>query len=289
MKAEIVNVTPQMAADWLSLNEDNRPLRRTVVDGLKAAFGRGEYLQTHQGIAFSKTGKLLDGQHRLTAISELRDGLFPMLVSWGVAENAFQVMDIGVKRSPADALRIADRRVVEVARLIGVICMVKRANVTPTMLMPIIQHIQVAHDSLMAFCPTSVRSWSAAPVRLAAVSSILNGTSQDYVKAVYRALVLSDFDHMPPIAHSLYRAHVNGSVRASDTYDMLARCLDVFNPKKGGNKKIQIKDNSEAVAHIKSLFGHLIEQEAPMAKKMATQEWAAKGVLQRNSNRIASI
>lgn len=45
------------------------------------------------------------------------------------------------------------------------------------------------------------------------------------------------------------------------------------------------KDTSEAVAHIKSLFGHLIEQEAPMAKKMAAQEWTAKGVLPVHSSR----
>lgn len=287
MKAEIVNVTPQMAADWLSLNEDNRPLRRTVVDGLKAAFGRGEYLQTHQGIAFSTTGKLLDGQHRLTAISELRDGLFPMLVTWGVAENAFQVMDIGVKRSPADALRIADRRVVEVARLIGVICMVKRASVTPMMLVPIIERIQDAHDALLSFCPASVRSWSAAPVRLAAVTSILSGVDQDYVKAVYRSLVMSDFEAMPPIAQALYRAHVSGTVRASDVYDMLARCLDVLNPKKAANKKIQIKDSSDAVARVKILFGELIEQERQEPKKIATQERVAKGVLPLHSSRIA--
>ncbi len=287
MKAEIVNVTPQMAADWLSLNEDNRPLRRTVVDGLKAAFGRGEYLQTHQGIAFSTSGKLLDGQHRLTAISELRDGVFPMLVTWGVAENAFQVMDIGVKRTPADALRMADRRVVEAARVIGVICMTKRANVTPMMLVPIIEHIQPAHDALTSFCPSVVKTWSSAAVRLSAVTSMLAGGDTDYIKATYRSLIQSDFDAMPPVARAIYRSHVNGAVRASDTYDMLARGMSVFNVKKAANTKIQIKDTGEAIAWIKAMYGHLIEQEAP--KKMAAQEWAAKGVLQRNSNRIASI
>ena len=286
MKAEIVNVTPQMAADWLSFNEDNRPLRRTVVNGLKAAFARGEYIQTHQGIAFSKTGKLLDGQHRLTAISELRDGLFPMLVTWGVSENAFQVMDIGVKRSTADALRI-DRRVVEVARLIGVICMVNRASVSPMMLVPIIDRIQDAHDSLLSFCPATVKAWSAAPVRLAAVTSILSGVDQDYVKAVYRSLVMSEFDAMPPVAQALYRNYVSGAVRASDVNDMLARCLDVFSPKKANNKKIQIKDTLDALARVKTLFGDLIEQGRPEPKKIATQEWAAKGVSPIHSSRIA--
>lgn len=287
MKSEIVNVTPQMAADWLSLNEENRQLRRAVVDGLKAAFSRGEYLQTHQGIAFSKEGKLLDGQHRLTAISELRDGIFPMLVSYDVTEKAFQVMDIGLKRTPADALRMDDRRVVEVARLIGTICMAKRASVTPVMLLPIIENIQWAHSSLISFCPTSVKAWSAAPVRLAAVATMVGGGDSDYIRAAYRALVLSDFDAMPPVARALYKAYVNGTVRASDTYDMLSRSMAVFNVKKAANTKIQIRDNSESVAFIKSLFSHLIEQEAPLAKKMAAKEWTAKSVLPINSSRPA--
>lgn len=285
MKAEIVNVTPQMAADWLSLNHDNRQLRRTVVNGLKAAFLRGEYLQTHQGIAFSESGKLLDGQHRLTAISELREGLFPMLVTWGVTENAFQVMDIGVKRTPADALRIADRRIVEVARMIATICMSTRSSVTPMMLLPIIERIQNAHDSLVSFCPTCAKTWSSSPIRLAAVTSMLSGINQDYVKTVYRSLVLSEFDSMPPVAQALYRSQVSGRVRASDSNDMLARCLDVFNPKKASNTKIQLKDNLDAVARIKTMFGDLIEQGRQEPKKIATQAWAAKDVLQPHSNR----
>lgn len=287
MKAENVNVTPQMAADWLSLNENNRPLRRTVVEGLKAAFLRGEYIQTHQGIAFSETGELLDGQHRLTAISELRDGCFPMLVSWGVAENAFQVMDIGLKRSPADALRIADRRVVEVSRLIGTICLNKKGSVTPLMLLPIIDAIQRAHDGLMAFCPSCVKAWSAAPVRLAAVMAIISGGNADYIKSTYRALVTTDFDGMPPVARALYKAHVNGAVRASDTQDMLSRCSVAFNYKKAELSKIQIKDNSEATAKVRALFGHLIPQEVQVEKKKATPLGAAKSVLRVDSNRAA--
>lgn len=223
MKSEIIKVTPQMAAEWLSLNENNRPLRRTVIEGLKAAFARGEYMTTHQGIAFSETGELLDGQHRLTAISELRDGCFPMLVSRGVIENAFTVMDIGLKRTPADALRIDDRRVVEVARLIGVICLTKKGSVTPLMLLPIINEIQRSHDSLVYFCQTVSKGWSTAPVRLAAVVSLVSGGDADYIKATYRSLVLSDFDSMSPVARALYRSYVNGNVRSSDRYDMLAR------------------------------------------------------------------
>lgn len=289
MKSEIVNVTPQMAAHWLSLNVENRPLRRSVVEGLKAAFARGEYIQTHQGIAFSARGNLLDGQHRLTAISEMRGVSFPMLVSHDVDDGAFQVMDIGLKRSHADALRIEDRRVVEVARLIAVICSPKRTAVTPLMLVPIIETIQPTHDALMSFCSSSVKAWSSAAVRLAAVASIHGGGDVDYIKTTYRSLVLSDFDAMPTVARALYKAYINGTVSASDRTDMFARGLVVFNAKKAANSKVQIKDTSEATAFIRSLFLHLIEPEAPAPKKMTVEKSAVKSVLHGNSSRQRGV
>lgn len=61
-------VTPKMAAEWLKLNTANRKLRRWWASAIASAIKRGEYVCTHQGVAFSASGVLLDGQHRLVAI-----------------------------------------------------------------------------------------------------------------------------------------------------------------------------------------------------------------------------
>jgi hypothetical protein len=288
MKAEIVNVTPAKALEWLKFNTDNRPLRRTVVNGLKMALQRGEYVQTHQGIAFGVDGALLDGQHRLTAISELRDGVFPMLVAWGVPNDAFKVMDIGIKRSAADSLK-EDRRLVEVARLIAVICDTKRTTVTPTQLLPIIDRIQHTHESLVAFAPRSIRTWSAASVRTAAVVSVLTRVDFDYVKTIYRSLVMCDYAAMPSVGHALVKAVNNGGARASDVLDMVARCMVVFDPKNAQLTKIQIKDNSKAVGIIRARFADItfLPEESYLDKKKAPNESGANGVLQANYSRLA--
>lgn len=288
MKTEIVNVTPQMASDWLKNNVNNRALRRTMVDGLKAAFIRGEYVQTHQGVAFGANGELLDGQHRLTAISELRDGSFPMVVATDVPNDAFRVMDIGAKRTNADALRIDDRRLVEMARLIAGICTNKRSSVTPTMLLPIIDVVERQHSALICFCPSSSRTWSAAGVRLAAVMSVMKGNDPEYVRAVYRSLVLSDFDSMPPVARALFKSNLNGKVRAGDSGDILARCLVAFSPKKAMLTKVQVNDTSDALAQVRAMYGYLIASEIEEAeKKKATPKGAAKSVLQADSNALS--
>ena len=290
MKTEIVNVTPQMASDWLSFNVNNRPLRRSMVDGLKSAFLRGEYVQTHQGVAFASNGELLDGQHRLTAIAELRDGSFPMMVARDVPEGAFRVMDIGAKRTNADALRIDDRRLVELARLIAGICTNKRSGITPTMLLPIIDAIERPHTSLVAFCPTFSKTWSASSVRLAAVMMMMTGTDPEYVRTIYRALVLSDFDAMPPVVRALYKSHVNGFVRISDTADILTRCLIAFSPKKMAQTMVRVNDTTAATAQVRAMYSYLIpvETENVPEKKKATPKGAAKSVLPFNYSQLTA-
>lgn len=288
MKTETINVTPQMAADWLAFNTGNRPLRRAGVESLKSAFLRGEYVQTHQGIAFSASGELIDGQHRLTAISELRDGVFPMQVTRGALDPSFAVIDIGIKRTAADSLKEEDKRLVESARLIAAMCNTKRSSITPTMLIPIIDEIRTVHSRLLSFCPTAVRTWSSSPVRVAAVYAMLSGEPQDYVKSVYHSLVHLEYDAMPTVAKALCRAHANGAIRASDSLDMMARCMIVFSEKKAGISRIQIIDTAPAVAQIRGMFSHLIapETEASPHKK-ATPAGVAKGALQRNFIRSA--
>jgi len=282
MKVEIVNVTPQLASEWLRANRGNRTIRRNVVDGLRLSFQRGEYKRTHQGVAFSESGRLLDGQHRLTAISEMRDGVFPMVVATGLPDDAFLVMDIGAKRNAADALQESDRKLVEVARLIGFTLMNGRSTVTPQMLLPIIDEIRHQHESLIAFCPRCSRTWSSAPMRLAAVISMNRGGDKDYIKSVYRALVLSRFGDMPPVAHALYKSVQNGSARASNTLDMLARGLIVFDERKASTSRIQSFSTSEASESVRKLFGHLVNNEDVEGKKKAARESAAKDVLPLN-------
>lgn len=98
-------ITPAMAKEWLENRARQRPINRASVDDLKRQINEKLWKLTHQGIAISKSNKLLDGQHRLTAIVELGVTL-PMMVTYGLEENTFAVMDVGRKRRPSDILGI---------------------------------------------------------------------------------------------------------------------------------------------------------------------------------------
>lgn len=269
MKVEIVNVTPQMASEWLKVNTINRPLQRTVVENAKLAYERGEYVMTHQGIAFSDTGRLLDGQHRLTALAEMPDGFsVQMMVTRGLPEEAFKAMDIGRKRSHADVLH-EDRRLVEVARFLATIYTGRPNAITPQFLIPFIEWARSTHGALIDFCPTVAKVWGSAPVRAAAVVSIESGVDADYVKVVYRSMILADFAAMPPCAHVLYRSFQGGSVRASAGLDTFSRVLKIMRPENANLKQIKVIDPGVVASKVREFL--ISEIDGGPKKKGATQ------------------
>jgi hypothetical protein len=106
MHMEVLHVTPELAAEWLTRNTNNRPLSKSAVQQLAAQIQRGEWQLTHQGIAFDEDGVLIDGQHRLAAITKAGIAV-PLTVTYGVPRASFTVMDTGRKRTGRDALALA--------------------------------------------------------------------------------------------------------------------------------------------------------------------------------------
>jgi hypothetical protein len=105
VRSRVQTITPARAAEWLTSNTTNRPLSRPVVRSFAEAMRRGEWLVTHQGIAFDVNGVLVDGQHRLAAVIEA-DQPVEMTVFTEVPEGAFDVLDTGKRRTAADVLAI---------------------------------------------------------------------------------------------------------------------------------------------------------------------------------------
>ena len=108
-----IRVTPAMAADWLKNNLVNRELSRHTVEAYARDMRNGDFIPTHQGIAFNDAEELIDGQHKLSAI--VKTGLTILLmVTFGlpkkIAGKNFTVMDVvdrGRTRTVADQLKIA--------------------------------------------------------------------------------------------------------------------------------------------------------------------------------------
>lgn len=252
MKIEVIDITPKIAREWLLSNIVNRPLRPGRVEELDALWTRGEWKLTHQGIAFDVNGHLADGQHRLTFIASLPDDAkVPMMVTWGVSKDAYFGMDRGAMRSNSDILA-KEKRVVEVARFIANIHLGRANGITPEYLLPFLSIVEQEHADLMEFCSTTCKTWSATPVRTAAVLKVLIDGDKDYVHAVYKSMVHHDFESMPKIAQSLFSAYMRGTVTASDKYDIMARVLKVLDRNNAKLTKVQIKDTAKVMASVRT-------------------------------------
>lgn len=104
-KIEILDVSPEMAARWLKANVCNRPIQSRNLQMIKDDMNNGRWFMAYDPVRFDQEGRLIDGQHRLTAIAET--GLtFPMLVVFDLNHEVFQVLDTGRVRSGSDVLVI---------------------------------------------------------------------------------------------------------------------------------------------------------------------------------------
>ena len=97
-------VTPETAARWLESNRNNRNVRKSVVAKYAKDMRAGLWAPSNDAICVGTDGRLLNGQHRLSAVvaSGASVGMF---VITGMPEESFAHMDRGAGRTFADALR----------------------------------------------------------------------------------------------------------------------------------------------------------------------------------------
>jgi len=108
MHIVIETMTPENAEKILlrSLAQKQRTLVQSRVRRIARAIQDGQWRVTHQPIAITEEGVLIDGQHRLAAVSMA--GLnVPMLTAYDADPGTFDVVDTGASRSPGNMLTIA--------------------------------------------------------------------------------------------------------------------------------------------------------------------------------------
>jgi hypothetical protein len=102
---ERIEVDRELAGMLLTLNTDNRPVYNATVKRYAETMERNEWSFTGDNICITRSGKLINGQHRLMAI--VRSGKTQLFnIQTGLEDEAFDVMDIGKNRTASDALSI---------------------------------------------------------------------------------------------------------------------------------------------------------------------------------------
>ena len=112
LSSQWMDIDPGLAAHWLQNNFVNRTLSEDTITAYARDMVNGEWLPTHQGVAFNDRDALIDGQHRLHAV--IRSGkTVRMMVTFGLASvipgkevTTMDAVDRGRPRSVADQLKI---------------------------------------------------------------------------------------------------------------------------------------------------------------------------------------
>jgi len=247
-------VTPKMAREWLKQNVNNRPLRTGVVAGFKSAYDRGEWKVTHQGIAFGESGKLLDGQHRLTFIAELPEATSVAVnVTTGQNDDTFDAIDQGFKRTISD-IHSVSADLVAVGRFFGRImdsAGYKNA-LTPQYIKPFIDWVAPEYEMLLSFSPKYTRMWATAPVRSAAIYNLKTGKDKNFVRLAYDSLVHLNVSAMPPAVRVLAQQHMSGRIVSARSFDLFCRAQKAFDPANADLTRIVIKDTAHQVAETRA-------------------------------------
>jgi hypothetical protein len=118
--AQVRKITKREATEMLEANAVNRKLRPRVVEAYRRDMEQGRWKMTGEPIQISRSGALLNGQHRLTAFTgsdTLRSMEF--LFVTGLDDRAQVAMDQGAARGVADALKIANGHVKNVTIVSG--------------------------------------------------------------------------------------------------------------------------------------------------------------------------
>lgn len=102
-------VTPEIARDLLDRNINNRKLNKRRVDNMANAMLRNEWQYNGDTIRISKSGRLLDGQHRLSAIEQSGISQKYIIVD-GLDDDVFTTIDIGSARDAGQMLAIAGEK-----------------------------------------------------------------------------------------------------------------------------------------------------------------------------------
>lgn len=257
--SQVERISPGTAEKYLALNLDkNRPIRPSTIRDYSNKMLAGEWVPTHQGIAFDQDGHLIDGQHRLRAIVD--SGVtVQLMVTRGLRPDSFKALDLGARRKMSDILRIPKTHS-EVALFIAK--MVVGHNPTTGQVERVYNSISPSLISLLDGCGTNRKTYSSATVKAAAVfSMMLRQDSAFYVKRVYHSLVSFDLcdPNLPMVAKAFIRQCETNRVGSQNQRDLFARSVALFDPSKEHNKKIQINTESmdAAVAHLRAFFSSI--------------------------------
>lgn len=258
MHFQIERVTPSKAEHYLRSNTINRGMRPKRVKHYADQMTRGLWKVSPHGIVFGKTGRLLDGQHRLKAVIDSGTPV-NMVVFTDVEDSLYDVMDAGMPRSLADRTGLSKDDVSICSLIIRMVFGSGEAIA--------VNDLEYVYDKLsdaleIFWDRASGRKRQGigiAPVQLAVILHIIEGHG-DYAIQQYKAMCRLDYTEFTPAVASFFKQVTEGKVTGSarDREELCARAYKALDERFKTTTKIQFKDAEAAIAALADKFEKLI-------------------------------
>lgn len=101
-------ITPSFAKKLLEQNVNNRRISQPILLRYVSDMVNGKWKEdTGELIKISKTGRVLDGQHRLQAVIKANCSIF-FHIAYNINDEVFDVLDSGKLRNATDCFKISD-------------------------------------------------------------------------------------------------------------------------------------------------------------------------------------
>lgn len=242
MQIKQVMMTPEHAEALLAKNFGNRKLRDHWASELAKMIEKGEWNLTHQAIAIATNGRLLDGQHRLTAIVKAKQTV-PVVLAENCDPETFLAIDKGVKRSTADSIE-GNKKVVEVISLLLRIAGARSER--PTLAKQLMDtEFGFAAIHLLNVCPTTRRSASSAPIKAGAVVQMVKTQKYDTIARNYKNFVSLNYDKMTPLLLQLEKQFASGTTAKDNSDWLFCRAYRAFSPFPSDERRIVITEEGK--------------------------------------------
>jgi len=263
IRTRIMEIGPDEAKALLAANYQNRKIRQNVVLKYARLMSEGKWLPTHQGIAFAKNGRGIDLQHRLLAV--IKSGCtVQLMVSEGLDEKVFEVIDKHSSRSTADSIG-ADSKHVSIAHFLLRISKGQATNkYTDDDIRDYISIFQEELDSVSAAKIKSVKLVTSVPVKAALVLQM--ALMPKHAAAMIQKM--RDFSNqntknftpaMYAFASAIFAKRLNAT--SSDArIEMFAKACKIFDPKYAAVTKL-ITDEAFVIL-IKSRLADLVSERS---------------------------
>lgn len=258
MRSEVVTVSPELARLYLEGNTENRNVRESRVKMLAEVITRGEWVTTHQGIAISSNGRLLDGQHRLLAIVKAGKSV-DVMVTTGADESSFSAIDLHDKRRISDALCMP-KHLTECAKFVLDFLAIK--PVTTGDVQVVCEHIADDVEFIVTACNAKRKHFTSTPFRVAAVTQIrMDAKNRQQIANSYQRLALCHSEAFTPIEHSIYRQSAAGKMSnagGAGRFLTFCRAFSVFDQSKRDETKIYVRSDMDEYRN--AVFAHMLPQ-----------------------------